>query len=128
MMKGFEKLFRGGLYRSRNGILLGVCRGIAEYFDFSVFWTRAVAVILFFLSGFWPIAAIYFIAALLMKPEPVVPIRTEDEQEFYDSYIHSRKGATDRLKRRYDNLERRIRRMEDAVTAREFDWEHRLNR
>ncbi|MEJ2726722.1 MAG: envelope stress response membrane protein PspC [Deltaproteobacteria bacterium] len=126
-MKRLEKLFRGGLYRSRRGIILGVCRGIAEYFDFSVFWTRFVAVMLLFFSGFWPVAAIYFVAALLMKPEPVIPIETEGEREFYDSYVHSRKGAAERLKRRYDNLERRIRRMEDGVTAREYDWERRLN-
>ena len=126
-MREFQRVFHGGLHRSRNGIILGVCRGVAEYFSFSVFWTRAVAVILLFLTGFWPITAIYFIAALLMKPAPVIPIKTEDEQEFYDSYVHSRKSAADRLKRRYDNLERRIRRMEDTVTAREFDWERRLN-
>ena len=126
-MKRLGKLLHGGLYRSRRGILLGVCRGIAESFDFSVFWTRLVAVMLLFFSGFWPVAAIYFVAALLMKPEPVIPLETEDEREFYDSYVHSRKGAAERLKRRYDNLDRRIRRMEDAVTAREYDWERRLN-
>lgn len=127
MMKKFEKVLRGGLYRSREGVILGVCRGIAEYFDFSAFWVRAIAVILLFFTGFWPIMIVYFGAALIMKPEPVLPIHTEDEQEFYDSYLHSRKGAADRLKRRYDNLERRIQRMEHAVTTREFDWEHRLN-
>jgi phage shock protein C len=126
-MRRFDRILRGGLYRSRNGIILGVCRGIAEYFDFSVFWGRAIVVILLFVSGFWPIMALYFIAALLMKPEPVVPIQTEEEQEFYDSYIHSSKGAVGRLKRRYDILERRIQRMEHTVTAREFDWNHRLN-
>jgi phage shock protein C len=127
MMKRFERIFRGGLYRSRNGIILGVCRGIAEYFDFSVFWARTIVVILFLFSGFWPIVALYFIAALLMKPEPVIPIQSDDQQEFYDSYVSSPKGATDRLKRRYDNLNRRIQRMEHTVTAREFDWEQRLN-
>ena len=127
-MNRFEKILRGGLYRSRNGIILGVCRGIAEYFDFSVFWARAIILILLFLSGFWPIMVLYFISALLMKPEPVVPIKTDEEQEFYDSYVYSRKGAADRIKRRYDNLERRIQRMEHTVTAREFDWEHKLNR
>jgi phage shock protein C len=126
-MRRFDRILGGGLYRSRNGIILGVCRGIAEYFDFSVFWGRAIVVILFFVSGFWPIMALYFIAALLMKPEPVVPIQAEEEQEFYDSYIHSSKGAVGRLKRRYDNLEGRIQRMEHTVTAREFDWNHRLN-
>ncbi len=126
-MRQFEKILRGGMYRSRNGAILGVCRGIAEHFDFSVFWARAIALILLIFTGFWPIMGLYFIAALLMKPEPVLPIHTDEEQEFYDSYIHSKKGAADRLKRRFDNLNRRIQRMEHNVTAREFDWEKRLN-
>jgi len=126
-MKRFEKILRGGLYRSRNGLILGVCRGIAEYFDFSVFWTRTIVLILLLFSGFWPIMALYFIAALLMKPEPVIPIESDDQQEFYNSYIYSRKGAIDRLRRRYQDLERRIQRMEHAVTSKDFDWDRRLN-
>ena len=127
-MKRFEKMLRGGMYRSRDGIILGVCKGIAQYFDFSIFWTRAVALILLFFTGLWPIVVLYFIAALIMKPEPVLPLRTDDQQEFYESYIHSRKSAADRLKRRYEKLERRIQRMENYVTSPEFDWEHKLNR
>ncbi len=126
-MKRFEKILHGGLYRSRNGLILGVCRGIAEYFDFSVFWTRAIVLIVLFFSGLWPIMALYFIAALLMKPEPIMPIENDDQQEFYNSYIYSRKGATDRLKRRYENLERRIQRMEHMVTTKEFNWDRKLN-
>ncbi len=126
-MRRFKRIFRNGLYRSRNGIILGVCRGIAEYFDFKIFWVRAIAVLLLFFSGFWPIMGLYFIAALMMKPEPAIPIRTDEEQEFYNSYIFSRKGATDRIRRRYENLERRIQLLEHSVTTREFDWEHRLN-
>jgi phage shock protein C len=126
-MSRFEKILRGGLYRSRKGILFGVCRGIAEYFDFSVFWTRAIVLIVFFVSGFWPVMVLYFIAALLMKPEPVIPIQTDDQQEFYDNYVSSRRRAIDRLKRRYETLERRIQRMEHVVTTKEFDWDRRLN-
>ena len=126
-MRQFEKILRGGMYRSRNGAILGVCRGIAEHFDFSVFWARTIALILLIFTGFWPIMGLYFIAALLMKPEPVLPIHSGEEQGFFDSYVHSRKRATDRVKRRFDNLDRRIRRMEHTVTAREFDWENRLN-
>ena len=126
-MRRFEKILRGGLYRSRNGLVLGVCRGIAEYFDFSVFWARAIVLILLFFSGLWPIMVLYFIAALLMKPEPVISIQSDDQQEFYNSYIYSRKGAIDRLKRRYENLDRRIQRMEHTVTTKEFDWDRRLN-
>ena len=126
-MRRMDRISRKGLYRSRNGAILGVCRGIAEYFDFSVFWARAIALILLFATGIWPVVGLYILAALLMKPEPVIPIETEAEREFYDSYTHSRQGAAQRLKRRYENLERRIRRMEHIVTTPEFDWEKRLN-
>lgn len=69
-MGRYSSLSNRGLYRSRNGILLGVCRGVAEYFDFSVFWIRALAVILFIFTGFWPVVGLYILAALLMKSEP----------------------------------------------------------
>ena len=61
---------RSGLYRSRDGILFGVCRGIAEYFDISVFWTRVLTTIGLIMTGFFPIGVVYILAALLMKPEP----------------------------------------------------------
>ncbi len=127
MRRRFKNILHHGVYRSRDGIILGVCRGFAEYFDFSLFWVRAVTLLMFLFSGFWPIAVLYFVAALLMKPEPVIPIDTSEEQEFYNSYVHSRKGAAERLKRRYRNLEVRIQRLEETVTKREFDWEHRIN-
>lgn len=116
-----------GLYRARNGVFLGVCQGISNYFDFSVFWVRLGFVIIFLLSGFWPVIGIYIVASLLMKPQPVRPIENEDEKEFYDSYVHSPKSAAQRLRRKYENLERRIRRMEDKVTDRDFEWERRFN-
>ena len=125
-MSTFDRTFKGGLHRSRHGVILGVCRGIAEYFDFSVFWTRAIVVILFLVSGLWPITGLYFLAALLMKPEPVIPVQSEDEEEFYDSYTRSRQRAVRQLRRRYENLQRRIRRMEHIVTTKEFEWGSRL--
>jgi phage shock protein C len=124
--RGYDQRERG-LYRSRNGMILGVFKGLADYFDFSVGWLRAIGIIVFIFSGFWPIVVLYLLAALLMKPEPAIPLESLDEKEFYDSYTYSRKGAVHRLKRRFDRLNRRIQRMEDIVTDREFDWDQRLN-
>jgi phage shock protein C len=117
---------RKGIYRSRNGAIFGVCRGLAEHFDFSIFWVRFVAVIVLVFSGLWPAMILYILAALIMKPEPVVPLSSAEEQRFYDDYTSSRHAAAQGLKRRYDGLDRRIRRMEDLVTSREYDWERRL--
>ncbi len=121
------KTDRRGIYRSRQGAIFGVCRGLAEHFDFSVFWVRFLAVALLIISGLWPAMILYILAALIMKPEPALPISSPDEQQFYDVYTSSRHEAAQRLKRRYDGMEKRIRRMEDVVTSREYNWERRLH-
>lgn len=57
----------GGPRRRHPGWLLGVCGGLADYFDVSATGLRVLTVIgslLFF--PFVPVA--YFVAALLMKP------------------------------------------------------------
>lgn len=118
---------RGGIYRSRDGVILGVCKGVADYFDLSVFWVRIGMIIIFLLSGFWPVIGIYVVAALLMKPAPVQSLENEDERAFYDSYVHSPRNAAQRLKKKFQDLDRRIRRMEDTVTARDYEWERKFN-
>lgn len=117
---------REGLYRSRNGVIAGVCRGIAEHLDFSVFWVRVAVVLAFIFTGFWPIGALYIAAAFFMKPEPVLPLENEEEEEFYNSYVTGRSMALQRLKRTFDGLDRRIQRMENIVTARDYEWDERL--
>ncbi|MFT5697404.1 MAG: phage shock protein C [Desulforhopalus sp.] len=125
MSKYYDK--QGGIYRARDGVFLGVCKGISEYFDFPLFWIRMGMVVIFIFSGFWPVIGVYLVAAFFMKPKPVKPIHSEEEREFYDSYVHSPKSAAHRLKKKFSDLDRRIRRMEDEVTAREYDWERRFN-
>ena len=129
LFRSHRNLFqsRGRLYRSRRGVFLGVCRGLADYFNLNVVWLRIILVIIMVFSCFWPVLCLYLIASLLVKPEPIKPIHTEDEQDFYDSYVYSRQRAVREIKRRYENLERRIRRMEDTVTGPEFNWDEKIN-
>ncbi len=117
-----------GLYRSRDGMLLGVCKGIADYLDISLFWTRMLTILFFLFSGLWPVGGLYLLAAVVMKPEPVVPFASAGEREFYDAYVNSRGLALHRLKHTFDHLDRRLRRMEDVVTNREYEWEQRLHK
>lgn len=118
---------RRGLYRSRtNKHLCGVCGGLAEFLDCSASWIRLGVILLFVWTGFWPTVVAYFIAAMIMKPSPEKPIRNEDEREFYDSYMRSPKYTMENLKHRFDQLDRRIRRMEDVVTNRGYEWERKF--
>ncbi|NNG01100.1 MAG: PspC domain-containing protein [Desulfobacteraceae bacterium] len=68
-MRAMYRRYRG-LYRSRCGMVAGVCKGIAEYFDFRVFWIRLILMILILTTGIFPFLVLYFVAALLMKPAP----------------------------------------------------------
>jgi phage shock protein C len=125
MTNSYDK--QGGIYRARDGVFLGVCKGLAEYFDFSTFWVRMALVVMFIFSGFWPVIGLYLVAAFFMKPEPVKPIASEEEREFYDSYVNSPKSAAQRLKKKFQEFDRRIRRMEDEVTSREYEWKRRFD-
>ncbi len=126
-MSRFNSISRRGLYRSRNGVILGVFRGLADYFDFSVFWIRAIAVILFLFTGFWPLVGIYILAALLMKSDPAKYTGSGSNHKGNSRYRCMRNDTAERLKRKWKHLEKRIRRMEDKVTSREYDWNSRFH-
>jgi phage shock protein C len=115
------------LYRSRHGIIMGVCRGLSDYFNLRVGWVRLVAVAILLMTGIWPIVVIYLLAGVLMKPEPMIPFESEEQKDFYDSYTTDRHRTLRDLKRRFSNLDRRLRRMEDRVTSRDFEWERRFH-
>ena len=118
---------RTGPYRAREGKFLGVCRGLAQYYGLPVFWVRFGVVAAAIFTGVWPVFILYVVVAFLLKPEPVVPLTNSAEQEFYESYASSREHGLSRLKRKFEQMDRRIRRMEDHVTSKEFEWEQRLN-
>ena len=126
-MSRYNSTSRRGVYCSRDGIILGVCRGIADYFNFSVFYVRAIVVVVFIFTGFWPIIGIYILAALLMKSEPGVPGRSGSKENSYCRYNRARHDTAERFKRKWRHLEKRIRTMEDKVTSREFDWNSRFH-
>ena len=125
-MNGLSDSQRPGPYRSRRGMFLGVCRGIAEYFDVSVFWFRMGAIAVFVFTGVWPTVAVYVLAGVMMKKEPVVTFASDSDREFYDSYAANRGLALQRINRIYQRLDRRIQRIESRVTAKDFDWDRRM--
>ena len=126
-MRRFHKMYyKRGLYRSRSGIIMGVCRGVGDFFNFSVFWIRTILVILFLISGFWPVVVLYFLAAFLMKSEPIIRYHQHNEEDLCGVYARARRPSSDHIKRRQQTLERRLRNLENTVTSKEYSWEQRL--
>lgn len=124
-MKNPDK--KGGPYRSRNSMIFGVCGGLAEYFGIAPFWVRIATVVLFLMTGIWPTLILYFVAAALMKPSPVYPLRDSAEKDFYDAYTRVPKYTVQHIREKFQNLDRRIQRMEDIVTTRAYDWDRKMH-
>ena len=74
MRSRFEREKRG-LYRARDGKIFGVCKGIANYLDISVCWTRVFVVVIALFTSVWPAILVYALAAILIKPEPILPLQ-----------------------------------------------------
>ncbi len=110
----------------RDGLCGGRDKGLAQHFGMSVFWVRVLFVAAALFTGFWPVVGLYVLAGLVMKPRPVLQPADAGERDFYGSYVSSRGEALRRLKEKFDRLEGRIRRMEDVVTRRDFDWDRRF--
>ena len=127
-MRHIGELRLDRLYRSRSGWLLGVCKGLAAFLDVPVFWVRAGVVVLTPFTGVWPMLVGYMLAGLFIRLEPVLTPDSDEERTLYNEYAASRKSALERVKRRFDRLDRRIRRLEDHVTSREYDFDRRLRR
>lgn len=71
------------LYRDQeNGMLLGVCAGLADYFDWPVIAVRAAAAASLL---FWtiPTAVVYVMAGLMLKDRPLRYRGRNGEPDFW---------------------------------------------
>ena len=73
----------GRLYRNREtGMIMGVCSGLAEFFDFEVWVVRVLAVVslLFFTTI---TAVVYIMLAFLLRDRPLKYQGREEESRFW---------------------------------------------
>ncbi len=113
------------LHRSRrDSVMLGVCGGLAHYFDFAPWGVRLLFVLLSLL-GFFPFTIMaYIILAFVLKPEPErrILMPGEEGRPLYGS----REEALHRVQQRYEQIEQRLRRLESIVTRPGFDIDEQL--
>ena len=60
------KLLRRKLYRSRSGLIFGVCKGLAEYLNVPAALLRTIWGALVIVTGFFPFAVLYLILAYFL--------------------------------------------------------------
>lgn len=109
------------LYRNpENGMVAGVCAGIADYFGVRPFLIRlAVVVGMFF---FAPVLLLgYVIAVLALPVKPPKLYRDEEEEQFWRAVSIKPDRTLAGLTQRFRDTERRVARMEAYVASKEFE-------
>lgn len=122
------------LYRSRSGMIFGVCQGIAEWKDLNVGYIRLGVIIAFTFSGFFPVGFLYLAAGFFLPVEP-----RHGKSDYYDRDARGKRDyrrasrkeksggfSFDDIKAEFDDLSSRVNKMEDDVIDKEKDWEKRF--
>lgn len=117
---------RSRLYRNPvQGKLLGVCRGLADYFGINVTLVRAVAVIgLIFFAV--PTLACYLLLGWILDPVPEDLFETAEESRFWRQVRTDPSQTFAGLKHRFRAVELRLRDLEAHVTSRGFQMDQEL--
>ena len=109
------------LYRNRRkGKCLGVCAGIADYFDVSPTPIRIAAVVGLFTITV-PTLVIYFLAAWIMDDRPKELYESEEEETFWRAARKEPAGTARELRHKFRECEQRLRGLEAHVTSSEFE-------
>lgn len=119
---------RNRLYRNTNdGMILGVCAGVADYFGFDRSVTRILTVVAGFL---FPPATLltYIVLGLLLEKAPASSRQTTAERYVLRQRVRAEPHATlDSIRHRFRDLDRRMQRLEKHVTSKRFRLEQEFD-
>jgi len=109
------------LYRNRRkGKIAGVCAGVADYTGIPALLVRALAVVALIMFSL-PTLIIYFGAAWLLDDAPEQLYDSPEEETFWRRVRATPSSTMHDLHHRFLSNERRLRRIEAQITAKEFD-------
>ena len=110
----------GRLYRDRrNGVFLGVCAGIAEYFGIER-WLVRVLTFVALLVFTAPTLIVYVGFAMFVPRAPERLYETPDEEKFWQGVRVDPARKFSELRHRFRELEQRLRGMETYVTSKGY--------
>jgi len=115
------------LYKDpKNGKLMGVCAGLADYTGIKVTYIRIALVVGAIFGFFFWILIGYLILGFVLEPKPEGLYADPEEERFWRE-VRTRPQATSAdLRRRFRDIDERIRRMESYVTSKRFKLDREL--
>lgn len=106
------------LYRSRRGVILGVCQGFADWAEISVGMVRLIAVIALLITGFFPVVLIYFLMGIFLPLDP-----GSRDDGWTRGYRRTGESSVDDD---LNDLKGRVNRMEDEEINKEREWDDKF--
>jgi phage shock protein C len=112
---------RTGFYLDkRNGKLLGVCAGIADYTGFDVLWVRAFTVLATVFGSGAPIIA-YFVIGWMADPKPGSVYDLEEaapeDRQFWQKTRAAPGRSIREVRSSFRDIDRRLREIETSYTS-----------
>lgn len=115
------------LYKDpKNGKLMGVCAGLGDYTGIKPNYIRIALVLGAIFGFFFWILIGYLILGFVLEPKPEGLYADAEEERFWRG-VRTRPQATSaELRRRFRDIDERIRRMESYVTSKRFSLDREL--
>jgi len=115
------------LYKSpREGKVLGVCAGIADYLDIKVGVVRVLTVIGTLVTGIWFFVIAYFVLGMVLDAKPLGLYEDDTEEEFWKQTRKAPDYTAAELRSRFRDIEHRTSEMEAYMTSKRFKLERDL--
>lgn len=102
----------------RNGKVMGVCAGIADYTGVDITWVRVGTVLLTLLGGFpWTVIA-YFVTGWVARDKPHEFAESDPEETKFWQGVRAKPGRSIRdVRSRFRDIDRRLADVEIHVTS-----------
>ncbi len=115
------------LYKNpREGRVMGVCAGIADYFDIKPLAIRILTVLLMFAGFFGIILVAYFVLGFVLESKPRELYENPEEDRFWKDVRTQPDYTAVDLRKRFRDIESRTRRMEAYMTSKRFRLDREL--
>ena len=129
--------------RSPRGQVLGVATGLAEWRGFPPDITRLVVFLLFIFTAFFPALLVYLAIAIILPEQTKADIIDDSDTSYSSDYVYTGRrgrrfrssGAEDAsfreksdadLEKEYEELKRKVEKMENDVFDKEKEWDARF--
>ena len=123
-----------------NGVIAGVCEGVAVHFDWNPRVVRVIAVLFLIFTGFWPTVVAYLFGWYILEPVKGAPpaegtglsaaaaASTAAPGAGPDAAAPPRTAPMPELKARFTRLDERLRKIEECVTDHAYQLRQELRK